>query len=388
VAKIDGKAFFVDGVLPDELATGTIAVDKGSWGRIILDEVLEPSPDRSEPPCPYFDRCGGCQWQHGRYEAQLAWKRSIVVGQLAHLGRHPDPPVRQTVAPGPPFGYRNRMDYRVTEGRPALYERRSKQLVPLGSCELLHPNLAATFIDLGDLSGVDELTMRTATSTGDVLVIIEGSVPAQASSWGCNVAIVTVDGVRAVHGTASIDETVAGIAFRITGRSFFQNNTAGAEALVALVAEAAELGPNDTLLDAYSGGGLLAAGVGRSAGRVLTVELDQTSAEDLQTNLNRAGVGSYRVIRSATEDAIDRIDEYWDVAIADPPRKGLGPVGVDAVTAAEPRTLVYVSCDPASLARDTLLLAEFGYDLDWVAPVDMFPQTFHVECVARFERTG
>ncbi|MDJ0953695.1 MAG: class I SAM-dependent RNA methyltransferase [Acidimicrobiia bacterium] len=384
ITRIEGKAFFVDGVLPGELATGTVQVDKGSWGKISLDSVIEPSPDRVDPKCRHFDTCGGCQWQHGDYSAQLEWKRSIVAGQLAHLGRHPDPPVRNTVAVGPAFGYRNRMDYRVVSGRPALHERRSNRLVPLTECEILHPNLAELFVDLGDLSGVDTITMRTSTTTGDVLALLAGRVPDQAMAWGCAVARVDGNRIVPVHGEPILEETVAGATFRITGKTFFQNNTDGAAALVQLVAEAAAVEQGDTVLDAYAGGGLFAVTVGRSGARVLAIELDKTSSEDLQSNLNRAGVDEYRILRSSTEDAIERIDEYWDVAIADPPRKGLGSDGIDAVTAAEPRTLVYVSCDPASLARDTALLADVGYELEWVTPVDMFPQTFHIECVARF----
>jgi 23S rRNA (uracil1939-C5)-methyltransferase len=386
IARIDGKAFFVDGALPGELLSGTIEVDKGSWGRILLDQILEPSPERVTPQCVHFDDCGGCQWQQGSYPAQLEWKRSIVAGQLAHLGRHPDPPVQPTVAPGPAYGYRNRMDYRVTAGRPALYARRSKQLVPLHECQILHPNLMALFVDLGDLSDVTAITLRTATTTGATMAIITGEVPRQASSWGCSVALVSNNELFAVHGDPVLEETVADIPFRITGTSFFQNNTAGAEELVRLVAAAADLGPDDTLLDAYAGGGLFAAAVGRDAGRVLAIEVDELSAHDLQANLNRAGIDEFRILRAATEDAIERIDEYWDVAVVDPPRRGLGSGGVDAVTAASPRTIVYVSCDPASLARDTVLLADHGYQLTLATPVDMFPHTFHVETVARFMR--
>lgn len=387
VARVDGKAFFVDGALPDELIVGSIERDKGSWGTIRLEVVAEPSPHRVAPRCGHFGECGGCQWQHGAYEAQLEWKRAIVAGQLQHLGRLPDPPVSATVAPGPPYGYRNRMDYQVAAGRPALHERRSRRLVPLHECPILHPNLAALLIDLGDLGHATAITLRTATTSGTVLAIVTGPLPAQAASWGCNVAAFEDGVLRAVHGEPVLEETIAGIPFRITGTSFFQNNTAGAEALVGLVAAAAGVGPEDTLLDAYAGGGLFAATVGRDAGRVVAVEVDPTSAGDLHSNLNRAGVEDFRVIRDTTEDAIEQIDEYWDVAIADPPRRGLGGDGVAAVTAAEPRTLVYVSCDPASLARDSALLAAAGYDLDLVTPVDLFPQTFHVECVARFQRS-
>jgi len=385
IARIDGKAFFVDGALPDELISGTIEVDKGSWGRIRLETVVEPSPDRVSPPCSHFPECGGCQWQHGEYAAQLEWKRAIVAGQLAHLGQHPDPPVQPTVAPGPPYGYRNRMDYTVIDGRPALHKRQSRDLVALHECPILHPNLAGLFVDLGDLTGMSAVTLRTATTTGETLAIIEGHVPRQVSTWGCRVGVVAKDGsVRPVHGEPVLEETVAGVTFRITGRSFFQNNTKGAETLVSLVTAAAAVGEDDTLLDAYAGGGLFSATVGQSAGRVLAIEVDEVSAQDLHANLNRAGIDRFRILRSTTEDAIEEIGEYWNVAIVDPPRRGLGAVGVDAITAAEPHTVVYVSCDPASLARDTGLLAARGYELDSATPVDMFPQTFHIETVARY----
>ena len=385
VARHEGKAIFVDGAIPGERVEAEIEKDRGSWARARLISIVAPSPDRVEPRCRHFETCGGCQWQFGSYEAQLAWKRSIVAGQLSHLGGVADPPVRSTVSVGAPYGYRNRMDYRVRQGRPALHERRSRNLVPLFHCEILHPNLAALFPDLGDLSGARALTLRTATTSGEVLAVVEGTVPRQASTWGCNVAVIEGDQLRAVHGEKSILEQVAGLDFRITGNAFFQNNTAGAAHLVDLVAEAAAVSTDDTLLDAYAGGGLFAVAVGRDAGRVIGIEVDPLAAADLQANLNRAGIADYRILRATTEDAIETIDEYWDVVIADPPRKGLGAVGVDAITAAEPRTVVYVSCDPASLARDTGLLAEFGYALEWVTPVDMFPQTFHVECVARYQ---
>ena len=386
IARIDGKAFFVDGVMPGETAIGEIEIDKGSWGRIELAEIITPSPERVVPRCRHFNRCGGCQWQYADYSAQLEWKRSIVTGQLEHLGRLPDPPVRPTVAAGEPYGYRNRMDFRVRNGRPALHQRRSHNLVELSECRILHPNLADLLADLGSLTGVRALTLRTSVATGEVLAVIEGRLPPQARTWGCSVVRVTDAGIDVIRGDESIEETVAGFGFRITGTAFFQNNTAGAAELVRLAIEAAGVGADETLLDAYAGGGLFAATVGGDAGRVVAIEIDKVAAADLQANLNRAGIEDFRIIHDAVEDAIGRIGEYWDVVIADPPRKGLGVDAVDALTAAEPRTLVYVSCDPASLARDTRLLADFGYQLDWVTPVDMFPQTYHIECVARFQR--
>lgn len=388
VARIGGKAFFVDGALPGETIAADIEFDRGSWGRLQLREVLTPSPARIEPRCRHFGACGGCQWQYANYEAQLAWKRAIVIGQLEHLGRLRYPPVRATVAPGPAFGYRNRMDFRTQAGRPALAEHRSHRLVPIAACEIIHPNLAAVLPRLQHLSGVAELTLRTATTTGGVLAIVVGEVPESAASWGCAVARATGSRLDPVFGDPELFETVAGVRFRITGKAFFQNNTAGAETLVRLVTKAAAVGPDDVVLDAFSGGGLFAATVGRVAASVLAIERDPVAAADLHANLTEAGVDRFRIVRRSVGDALATGGEHWDVAIADPPRRGLGAAGVDALTAASPRAIAYVSCDPAALARDTRLLGESGYQLEWVTPVDMFPQTFHIECVACYQRVG
>jgi 23S rRNA (uracil1939-C5)-methyltransferase len=386
VARVDGKAYFVAGAIPGERVAGEVVVDKGAWGRVRLLEVVTPAPERIDPPCPHFSRCGGCQWQFVDHPTQLGWKTSVVAGQLAHLGKVADPPVRDTLAMDTPFGYRNRMDFVVDRDRPALYRPRSRRTVQLDLCLLLRPELAAVFARLGDLTGVHRLTLRAGVTTGELLAVVGGRIPAQAPEWGCAVAQTRRGAVHAIHGASTIHEVIDGVRFRITGRAFFQSNTAGAAVLVRLAAEAADLTPDDTLLDAYAGGGLFGATVGRGAGRVVAIESDQVAFRDLRTNLRTAGLADHQAIHGTVETVIAGLDEYWDVAIVDPPREGLREAGVAAVTAARPRTIVVVSCDPASLGRDTRLLQGAGYRLEWAAPVDLFPQTYHVETVARFAR--
>ena len=184
-------------------------------------------------------------------------------------------------------------------------------------------------------------------------------------------------------GPGLLVETVAGVAFRITGDAFFQNNTPGAEALVGLVAEALAPRPGETLLDAYAGGGLFGLTVGRGTAGVLAVESDPVAVEDLRHNAEAAPM-PVRVVEGAVEEALPLLEARWDLAVADPPRNGLGEGGVRAVVAGRPRAIAYVACDPASLARDTRMLVEAGYRLEWAVPVDLFPQTFHVETVAAF----
>jgi 23S rRNA (uracil1939-C5)-methyltransferase len=382
VGRVDGKAHFIDGAMPDELIRGEIVLDKGAWARVELDEVVVASPHRITPPCRHFAECGGCQWQFADYPAQLEWKQSIVSSQLAHIGGLHDIKLDPIVAPGPEYGYRNRMDFSVHDGAPALSRRRSHTLVPIAECLLIDPNLSALFDQLVDLDRVRGVTIRTSKATGETLAIIRGRVPDAAASWNCSVSRRDRTGVHPAIGDGTIHERVAGIDLRITGDAFFQNNTAGAEALVNLVRIALEPQPGETLLDAYAGGGLFAVTIGDGLS-VTAVESNGLAVFDLRHNLAQSGI-THEVIKDSFEAAV--IAEPWDIAIADPPREGLRAAGVAAITRGKPRTIAYISCDPASLARDARLLTEAGYNLDLATPVDLFPQTFHVETVARFTR--
>jgi 23S rRNA (uracil1939-C5)-methyltransferase len=383
VGRVDGKAHFIPGVLPGEKVMGRITKDGGSWARAELVEVRSPSPDRIGPRCPHADLCGGCQWQHATYDAQLTWKYNTVVTQLQHIGKIAEPPVADVIAPGPPFGYRNRMDFKVHNGRPAMHRARSHEMVPLGVCDLLDPRLAAVFGRLEDLGGVSQFVLRCGSNSGDTLMIVDGAIPDHAAGWGVQLARREGKTVTGVAGPARITEDISGTRFRITGSAFFQNNSHGAAALVALVRDALQPEPTDTVLDAYAGVGLFGASLATDVDRVIAVESNRIAAADLQRNLDAAGV-DHRVIRGKMESVAGHLDEYADLAVADPPRTGLGQSGIAAVTATSPRRLAYVSCDPASLARDAALLAGNGYQLIEVTPVDMFPQTFHIEAVATF----
>ena len=357
VAHHDGQVVFVEGAYPGE----SVHVEITGGGKRHLfarvTSVEEPSPARVEAPCIHFGSCGGCQWQSAEYRAQLEWKQAIVFDQLAHLGRMPDAGVRNTIAPGPPYGYRNRMDFKLLRGRPALSRAASHELVSIDKCHLMVPPLEALFHALPARPEASRVTIRAGAATGQTLAMYDGE-------------------------TGMIEEVVAGCTFRITGRAFFQNNTAGAEALVALVREALEPGRTDVMIDGYAGGGLFAATVGRDCHKVLGVESDRITAADFEHNV---GV---RAIRRKFESSASLLPKAFDLAVVDPPRSGLGKEGVGVLTGGKPRRIAYVSCDPASFARDARLLGEQGYALKWVQPVDMFPQTFHVEMVGCFERGG
>jgi len=350
VARHHGQAVFVAGALPGDTVEAVVVRKGKRHLEAVTESVLEPSPDRVAAPCLFFGSCGGCQWQTARYEAQLAWKEEVVSGQLLHLARL-QPPVRPTLAVGPQYGYRNRIDLRVIGGRPALFKEGSHELVPIDNCLVAVPPIQRMLAEVGSIDGVERLTLRAGANTGETMALAD-------EDFG------------------RIHEVVSGRRFQISGRAFFQNNTGGAEALVNLVQEAIEPREGDVFIDAYAGGGLFSATVGEDC-RVYAVESDPQAASDLVVNA-KATVLAERFESCAS------LPTAWDVAVVDPPRAGLGRMGADRLVAGWPRAIAYVSCDPASFARDAALLVADGYQLDWVQPVDMFPQTFHVEVVGRF----
>ncbi len=385
VARKDGKAHFVAGAMPGEVVRGTVVEDKGSWARVALVDVVEPVQGRRTPPCRHAQACGGCQWQHADESLQREWKRQTVIGQLEHLGRISEPTVNETVTPSSGFHYRNRMDFHVVDGKPALYRERSNDLVPLDECLLLAPPIQEIFDRLGDLGDLRRLTLRCGVNTGDVVLIVEGDVPDSILDLGVPVVRQDRNRLEPLIGVATLTEIVDGVRFEIPPEGFFQNNTAGAEALVDCVRQALEVAGHETLLDAYCGVGLFGATVGRDAARVLGIESSERAAAFARRNLQAAGIDAKVIAGSVTQD-IESFDEYWDVAVVDPPRKGLTERGVEAITSGMPRRIAYVSCDPASFARDARTLAAYGYDFVSATPVDLFPQTFHVEIVGRFDR--
>ena len=353
VAHHEGQVVFVDGAYPGEIAL--VEVTGGGKRHLLAraTSIEDPTPVRVEPPCIHFGACGGCQWQSADYLAQLEWKRSIVIDQLVHLGAIRDPEVRSTIAPGPPYGYRNRMDFRLLHGRPALARAASHDLVEIKKCHLMVPPLERVFDELPTRPRATRVTIRAGAATSQTLTLFDDE-------------------------TGTLEERVAGVTFRITGRAFFQNNTAGAEALVSLVKEVLQPDSNDVLVDGYAGGGLFAATVGRDCRRVIGVESDRVAASDFEHNTGA------RPLRSPFESSAGKLPEKFDLAVVDPPRVGLGQDGVAVVASGRPRAIAYVSCDAASFARDSRLLSDRGYSLAWVQPVDMFPQTFHVELVGCF----
>ncbi len=392
----EGRVIFVPYALPGETARVEITEDKGRYAFARLVEVLEPSPDRVAPPCPYFGLtgCGGCQWQHAAYEAQLRFKAKIVADQLTRIGSIAEPCVRPTLPDGSGWAYRNHAQFHPAPGGGLGFQGvsvgRPRGVVTVDECSILHPLLSELYAALDfDLPGLLRLSLRAGTETGETMLIFEMEddlPPSLESDLPVSCVLLLSDGLHAnLIGNNHITEIVAGRAYRVSAPSFFQVNTPQSAQLVRLVTEYLDLRGDETVLDGYCGVGLFTAHLAERAGLVIGVELAPTAVADLLENT--AGLDNVEVIEGSVEAVLPDLDIPLDAAVVDPPRAGMDRFALDALVARHPARLVYVSCDPATLARDAKRLARAGYRLVEVQPVDMFPQTYHVESVALFVST-
>lgn len=397
-----GKACFVSHAIPGERVRVEVVEERARWARARLVEVLEPSPDRVDPPCPHFGpgRCGGCALQHVTPARQAALKRQVVVDQLERIGGISDPPVTETVTAGD-FGYRNQARFAVDgAGRLGFRRAGTHEVMAIDRCPLLQQAAQAVRDEAGDgWSGVEEVSVRAAaTGEGAAMAVTPGpdALP-PLPSGATPVALIDAAGTaHALRGDPTVVERVAGFDYRISPGSFFQANTAGAEALVAEVRAAAAVAPGDAVADLYAGVGLFSRPLAADGAAVVAVESDPSACADARHNLASTTAS---VVCEPVAGALRRMgDELrgtaragedqaaFAVVVLDPPRRGAGRDVCGRLAALRPRTVVYVACDPAALARDAGVLTRAGYRLTRAVPVDQFAQTAAIETVATFTR--
>jgi 23S rRNA (uracil1939-C5)-methyltransferase len=355
IGRLEGMVVFVPHTLPGEVAQVEVVERKRSFLRARLLRVLTPSPARMTPPCKYFGRCGGCEWQHMAYAGQVAAKTAAVQTQIARVGGLDATVVRPCIPSPAAYGYRNSARLaRRPDGRPAYRAAASNDLIAVDDCPILEPALNAQL--------------------------------AQAAAQGLPTA-----GEWAVRVPSPI--RVGDFAYEAGPDAFFQVNTAIAARLVEEVLAAFDPAPTDAALDLYCGVGLFTLPLALRCAQVTGVEMNAAAARDARRNLaaNRYRLvnKTLRILSASVHAALAQPairDARWDGVVVDPPRAGLDIKTRTQLLKLGAPKLVYVSCDPATLARDLQALTAAGYTLDFVQPLDMFPQTHHVESVALLRR--
>jgi 23S rRNA (uracil1939-C5)-methyltransferase len=424
VARSDGYVVFVRGAVPGDLVRARVTRSKRSFGEADAIELVEPSPERVEPRAAH----PGAPWQVLPYERQLEEKEEQVRDALARIGHFESPPVEPIVPALEQFHYRNKLEYSFGEdeesGELALGFHRPGRFDLIDDVELdilasarvdeLRETVKAWCRDQG-LSAWDrraqqgllrnlvvregrrtgQLQARIVTSPGSSFDIdaLAATVPADSFLWtrAAGVAETTREGdTQIVKGPAALEEELSGLRFRISPDAFFQTNTEMAERLYGSAVELAGLSGREKVLDLFCGIGTIALVLALDAGQVWGVEIVEEAVADAIENARLNGIDNASFFAGDVRLAMRPLLEQSgspDVVVVDPPRAGLSQKVVRRVLEAEARKVVYVSCNPTTLAPNARQMADAGYELKTVRPVDMFPQTPHIECVALLERS-
>ncbi|MDZ7374863.1 MAG: 23S rRNA (uracil(1939)-C(5))-methyltransferase RlmD [candidate division KSB1 bacterium] len=436
LARLDGLVVFVDGAIPGQKVRAIVRKRRRQYAEATALEVLERSPHEIEPLCPHFGSCGGCTLQNLAYEKQLEYKAKQVRDLVERIGRLASPPLEPVLPSPSPFFYRNKMEFSFSD-RPfptppqpgallalGLHRRGSfDEVVDLRTCFLHAPETAdvlAIVRDFARASGLPAysnrrhegfwrfLVLRRGVRTGQWMVNIVTTelrkelleqlvVPLRERLPGLRSVVNNVNtgkgGVafgereEVVWGETSIEEKLGSLVFAVSANSFFQTNTEQAERLYTKVLELADLSGGETVYDLYCGTGAISIFLAPHAKAVLGVELVESAVEDAWKNCERNSVGNCQFVASDVvrlfRDPQELLQRYGrpDVLVLDPPREGVHPRVLKRLPALGARRIVYVSCNPATQARDLSALAG-TYRVERICPVDMFPHTAHIETVA------
>jgi 23S rRNA (uracil1939-C5)-methyltransferase len=404
LARHEGQAVFVPRAFPGERLRGRVAIVEKGFVRARTEELLESSPSRRRPPCPHAERCGGCAYQELEYAAQLALKREIVAETLRRAGaRFPEP---APIVPSPEEGWRTRatLHFEAKDGelRLGFHEEGSHRVVDAEHCLQLGAAMREAAVGLKRA-----LTLRPplwprlaglhlAEGGGAGLVgVLEARLPAgevqglaslrEAASGLSGLGAELSEGGRRsfvlLMGSPRLAHDVLGLRLTCHARSFFQANRFLVEPLAQSVLDL--LPAEGPVLDLYAGVGLFALPLASRGREVRAVEIDETAADDARENARRLGI-ALRVERSDVREALAAIPaREGQSVVLDPPRTGAGLAVVELLAARKPPAIVYVSCDPATLGRDLAHFARHSYRTETLRLFDMFPDTFHVETVAR-----
>ncbi len=376
----DGSPVFVLGGIPGERVTAEVVRVHRKHASASVVEVLEPDPTRVAPPCEYFGLCTGCQWQHVGYDVQLAAKRDKVADALVRVGglfaNVEETPVADTLPSPNRFGYRNHARFTVSKaGALGFVNRETRRFVRIDHCMLMRPGVNTVLEELQDRC---RETTQLSIRTGHADAGLPDDYLVQPQLFNPEVTVAT--------GQKRYVESVNGHRFFVSSPSFFQVNIEQCAQAAAVVQEGLSLSPTDVLLDAYTGVGTFAVLLAPHVARVLAVE--ESSAAVADARENAAGSPNVEFVLGRTEDVLGDLPVRPDVVVLDPPRSGCQPRALQKLLDLAPERVAYVSCDPETLARDLKVLCNGGYALDKVVPIDMFPQTHHVECVALLHWTG
>ncbi len=386
----DGRAIFVPYALPDERVQVEITEQKPhhAWGRLL--KVLEASPLRIAPRCPHFGECGGCHYQHLPYEEQVSLKARLLQEQWQRLGGFDELPPLEVYHSPRAWHYRNSIQFHLTsEGKLGFQRARSHATFAVQHCFLPLEPLVGLWeqIELDPAAGIERITVRCDSDENLMLILESESVETpEVSVEELPISVVHLSpaGSLVIAGSEYLWMEIKGQRLRLSAGAFFQVNPAVAEQIVDYLLAHLHFSAADTLVDVYCGGGLYSRFLAPQVGRLIGIESSPFACRDFEVNLDAfEGVELYE---ATAEQVLPNLEFQPQIVLLDPPRSGLSKSVRQALMRLAPPQIAYISCDPATFARDAGYLAQAGYQAAHLAFFDMFPQTYHIETVGIFRR--
>ena len=403
VGRADGKVIFVPGTVPGDEVEVVLDEQKKTYATGHVVAIGHPSPQRRHPPCPYVARCGGCPWQQVSYAEQLRAKEMLVREHMRRIGGMADPPVLPIIASPQEWQYRHRIRVHVKENtRLGFSPPRSHELVEIESCliaaEGTSENLRLARAWMTALrTAVREIELLTSESDGKLVMVGIAANIFQASDLAdCERFLQTHPQVAGLilsgrnwqrlwgDPRISADLGLAGLTLEVSRGTFTQVSYSGNRLLVAALLRLSDVQKEQRVIELYCGAGNLSLPLAYRARELIGIEQNRRAVTDAQANAVRSGLMNARFMRASVRDGVRqllRAGEHGDVVVLDPPRTGAAEI-IAAIPRLGARKVVYISCDPASLARDLRQLQLYGYRTDAIQPIDLFPQTYHVETIA------
>lgn len=385
----DGRMVFVPFTIPGEVVSVRPVETRKRWARAMPEAWIKRADQRIEPRCPHFQVCGGCHYQHIPYALQLEIKADIVRDQFVRIGGFEDPPIQASIPSPDPWNYRNNMRFHLTDdGELGLITFDGQRVFRIEECHLPEQDLSDLWeqLDFGPTSAIEEISLRSG-GEGEQMVVIHGKdVPDIDISIESSTSLVWTSprGDFILAGDDYFEFNLKPHPFRVSALSFFQVNTKIIPELVQQATALLAIQPGQTVFDLYAGVGLFSTAIAEAGAHVVAVEESPHACRDFVVNLDR--FSDIELYEGAVGMALPQALQEPDAILIDPPRAGLSRAALDAVLERSCPRVVYVSCDPATLSRDGKRLMAGGYTLESVTPIDIFPQTFHIETISVWTR--
>lgn len=397
IGKYNNMVVFVKNALPGETGDVIITELKKNYAKGEMQKFDKISSNRCDAPCSYFNECGGCNLQHQRYTEQLLYKENKIKKALSSIAKINDVKINKMESKAE-YYYRNKVTLKVDKNIIGYYKNKSNSLISINECLLCNEKINSTIMIIKEYikdfpnHNITEIVIRYSSYKDEIMIVLNSPEDKNIDHLidYLKLKLINLKTIilndKTVYGDGFIMEKVGDFEYKISSSSFFQINSREVKNLYDKVLEYAAIKSSDTILDLYCGAGTISLMIAKYAKKVIGVEVVESAIKDANENASLNNIVNTSFVLGKVEDCIGEIeDKAFDIVVLDPPRFGSDIKTLESIINLNPRTIVYISCDPGTLSRDLITLAK-NYFIEEITPIDMFPETSHLECIVKLVR--